>query len=77
MHDEDAGSAVARRPPSRLLRLLFKAPIALYRLRMGRCLGGRFVLLTHTGRRTGRTHQAVLEVVSYDRSIPEAIVIAA
>lgn len=68
---------MSARPPSRLLRLLFKAPIVLYRLRMGWLLGSRFLLLTHTGRRTGRTRQTVIEVVSYDRSIPEAIVIAA
>lgn len=77
MHDEEAGSTIGRHPPSRLLRLFFKAPVALYRLRMGWLLGSRFLLLTHTGRRTGQTRQAVLEVVSYDRSIPEAIVIAA
>ena len=49
----------------------------LYRLRMGWLLGSRFLLLRHTGRRSGRTRQTVLEVVGYDRSIPEAIVIAA
>lgn len=65
------------RPPSRLLRLFFKASIVLYRLRMGWLLSSRFLLLTHTGRRTGQTRQTVLEVMSYDRSIPEAIVIAA
>lgn len=49
----------------------------LYRLRMGWLLGSRFLLLTHTGRRTGQTRQTVLEVVGYDRSIPEVVVIAA
>jgi deazaflavin-dependent oxidoreductase (nitroreductase family) len=78
MHDEDVGSAIVRRrPPSRLLRLFFKAPVVLYRLRMGWLLGSRFLLLTHTGRRTGRARVAVVEVVSYDRSISEAVVIAA
>lgn len=68
---------IARNPPSRVLRLFFKAPIVLYRLRMDWLLGSRFLLLTHTGRRTGQTRLTVLEVVSYDRSIPEAIVTAA
>ncbi len=63
--------------PNRLLRLFFKTPIVLYRLRMGWLLGSRFLLLTHKGRRTGRTRQTVLEVVGYDRAIPEAVVIAA
>ncbi|MGH2879450.1 MAG: nitroreductase family deazaflavin-dependent oxidoreductase [Solirubrobacteraceae bacterium] len=66
-----------RHPPSPLLRLFFKAPVVLYRLRMGWLLGSRFLLLTHTGRRTGQTRQTVLEVVGYDRSIREAVVIAA
>jgi deazaflavin-dependent oxidoreductase (nitroreductase family) len=68
---------ITRNPPSRLLRLFFKAPIVLYRLRMGWLLRSRFLLLTHTGRRTGQTRLTVLEVVSYDRSIPEVVVIAA
>jgi len=70
-------AVIARDPPSRLLRLFFKAPVVLYRLRMGWLLGSRFLLLTHTGRRTGQTRLTVIEVVGYDPSIPEAVVIAA
>lgn len=36
--------------PRGLLRLLLRAPVALYRLRLGWLLGGRVLLLSHTGR---------------------------
>jgi deazaflavin-dependent oxidoreductase (nitroreductase family) len=70
-------SEVGARPPGRLLRLVFKAPVALYRAHLGWLLGDRFILLTHTGRNTGRARCTVIEVVAYDRSIPEVVVIAA
>lgn len=37
--------------------------MALYRLKLGGLLGGRLVLLTHTGRKSGRRRQVVLEVI--------------
>lgn len=52
-------------------------PLLLYRLRLGRVLGKRFLLLTHRGRRTGRARQTVIEVVEYDRDRMEATVISA
>jgi deazaflavin-dependent oxidoreductase (nitroreductase family) len=56
-----------RRPPHGLSRILFRAPLILYRLGLGPLLGGRFLLLHHVGRKSGLTRQAVLEVVDYDR----------
>src|SRR5690606_34219031 len=53
-------------PPSGLWRVFFRLPIHLYRLRLGWLLGGRFLLLTHTGRISGKQRQAVLEVVDHD-----------
>lgn len=55
-----------RQPPRGVLRLLARAPIALYRLRLGWLLGGRFLLLEHRGRRTGKPRRNVLEVVLQD-----------
>lgn len=49
--------------PHGLQRRLLKAPVWLYRLRLGRLLGGRFLLLRHRGRRTGAVHETVLEVI--------------
>ncbi len=47
----------------RLRRFFYRSPIALYRLRLGGLLGGRFILLEHLGRRSGQWRTAVLEVV--------------
>jgi deazaflavin-dependent oxidoreductase (nitroreductase family) len=49
-------------------RRLARAPIALYRWRLGGLLGSRFLLLTHTGRTSGRPRQAVLEIAGRDRT---------
>jgi deazaflavin-dependent oxidoreductase (nitroreductase family) len=43
-----------------------RAPIWLYRLRLGWLLGQRFVLLTHTGRKSRLPRQTVVEVVHRD-----------
>jgi deazaflavin-dependent oxidoreductase (nitroreductase family) len=47
-------------------RKMLRLPIWLYRLRLGRLLGNRFLLLTHVGRKTGLPHQTVVEVVSHN-----------
>ena len=67
-------------PPPRLhpaLRHLFRAPAWLYHLHCGRLLGHRFILLVHTGRRTGRRRETVLEVMEYRRDQREFIVMSA
>jgi len=53
-------------PPRGWQRLLWRAPIWLYRLRLGWLLGRRFLLLNHVGRKTGLPRQAVVEVAKYD-----------
>ena len=50
-------------PLGGLRRVVLRAPIHLYRLGLGALLGHRLVLLTHTGRVSGRPRQVVLEVV--------------
>lgn len=60
--------------PRGLLRLAFRVPIWFYRAHLGRLLGYRFVLLTHTGRKSGLPRQTVLEVVRYDKSTGACIV---
>jgi len=54
--------------PRGFLAWLLRAPIWLYRFHLGSLLGNRFLLLTHTGRKTGRTRQTVIEVVQYDEA---------
>ncbi|MFD8705429.1 nitroreductase family deazaflavin-dependent oxidoreductase [Kitasatospora sp. NPDC059648] len=61
--------AVRRRPapsPTGARRLLLRTPILLYRWHLGRLLGSRFLLLTHTGRSSGLPRRVVLEVVGRD-----------
>lgn len=56
------------RRPTGVRRLLFRAPILLYRLRLGWLFGRRLVLLEHRGRTSGLLRSAVVEVVDRDRS---------
>ena len=57
-----------------MLWYLFRAPVYLYRWHLGWLLGHRVLLLTHVGRRTGRRHHTVLEVVEYRKPGPEVVV---
>src|SRR5215510_6833718 len=50
-------------PGSGLLRLLLRIPLVLYKLRLGWLLRSRFLLLLHTGRKSGLQHRTVLEVL--------------
>lgn len=64
------------RPPRGLSRLLFRLPIWLYRLGLGWLLGQRFLLLNHTGRKSGRVRQTVLEVAGHDEESDTYLVAA-
>jgi deazaflavin-dependent oxidoreductase (nitroreductase family) len=73
--DPDHTSPVGRspgarrlKPPGRTLRRALRAPILLYRLRLGWILGHRFVCVVHRGRSSGQRREAVVEVVGYDRA---------
>jgi deazaflavin-dependent oxidoreductase (nitroreductase family) len=54
-------------PPHGILRLGLRLPIWLYRIHLGWLLGNRFLLLNHTGRKSGKAYQTVIEVVKHDR----------
>ena len=62
--------------PGPILRSVLRAPRALDRWRLGWLLGHRFLLLEHVGRSTGSRYQTVLEVIAYDRSTGQAIVMS-
>ncbi len=66
-----------RSSPGRLTRHLARLPILLYRLRLGWLLGGRFLLLTHVGRKTGLQRRTMLEVVHHDADSATYFVAAA
>lgn len=58
------------------LKWIFRVPDRLYRHRLGWLLGRRFLRLVHVGRRTGRRHATVLEVVRHDLRVPESLVVS-
>lgn len=59
------------------LRRVFRAPVYVYRWNCGWLLGHRFLLLIHTGRRTGLRRYTVLEIMEYRKEGPEAVVMSA
>jgi len=59
-----------------VLRAALRAPQYAYRRGWGRLFGHRFLLLTHRGRRTGRVHHTMLEVLRYDASTEEVTVMS-
>ena len=59
-----------------LFRRLLRAPVLLYRWRLGWLLGERFLLLTHLGRRSGRRYRTPLEVVGHGPDPVEVVVLA-
>ncbi|MGV9800524.1 nitroreductase family deazaflavin-dependent oxidoreductase [Mycobacterium sp. NPDC003449] len=61
-------------PPKGLSRLLYRAPIQLYRIGLGRLFGNRIMVLHHIGRVTGKEREVVLEVVDHDRETGSFVV---
>ncbi len=54
-------SVIPKGPPGPLLRRLFRSPVWQYRMGMARLLGPYVLLLTTTGRRTGRARVTALD----------------
>jgi deazaflavin-dependent oxidoreductase (nitroreductase family) len=63
-------------PPRGLLRAVLGLPVHLYHAHLGFLLGHRFLLLVHTGHKTGMHRETVLEVVRYDPVTRESVVAA-
>jgi deazaflavin-dependent oxidoreductase (nitroreductase family) len=63
--------------PTGLLRRLLRAPIWLYRLRLGWLADHRLVYIAHRGRRSGKRRETVVEVARYFPAIPAVVVVAA
>jgi deazaflavin-dependent oxidoreductase (nitroreductase family) len=57
-----------------ILKTALGLPNALYDAGLGRIFGHRFLRLMHTGRKSGRRYNVMLEVVRYDRATGEAVV---
>ena len=60
------GKTIMASAPRGGLRFGLRLPIWLYRAHLGWLLGERFLLLNHAGRKSGRIHQSVIEVVKHD-----------
>jgi deazaflavin-dependent oxidoreductase (nitroreductase family) len=71
-----APRAMVRVRRSGLPRVLFRAPVYLYRLGLGGILGHRFLLLTHRGRTSGKVYHTVIEVIRYDPRTRESVVVS-
>ncbi len=57
------------RAPNKRLRWFYRAPIKLYKVGLGRLMGGRFLMLTHKGRKSGLDRYVVLEVVEHEPGV--------
>jgi deazaflavin-dependent oxidoreductase (nitroreductase family) len=66
-----------RRKPGRLALAVFRMPLRAYRHDAGWLLGRTFLLLVHTGRRTGQPHSTVAMVLQYDPDPREAVICSA
>jgi deazaflavin-dependent oxidoreductase (nitroreductase family) len=57
-------------------RLVFHAIGHVYDLGLGRLVGHRFLRVIHRGRKSGRQYRTVLEVINYDPSSDESVVLS-
>ncbi len=67
---------LSRSRPAGILRLAFRMPVNLYRLGLGRMLGHRFLFLIHRGRKSDLLREMVLEVIRYDPTTRETVVLS-
>ncbi len=63
-----------RRQPGRLALAVFRLPLPLYRRGWGWLLGNTFLLLVHTGRKTGKPHSTVAMTLTYNPETHEAVI---
>ncbi|MGD8402421.1 MAG: nitroreductase family deazaflavin-dependent oxidoreductase [Anaerolineales bacterium] len=59
--------SIVDKPPGKALRFGLRLPIWLYRAHLGWLLGDRFLMLTHTGRKSGLERHTVIEVVQHNK----------
>ena len=74
--DDGAGDGMSllEQPLPLWAKQLARLPLLVYRLRLGRLLGHRFLVVVHRGRRTGTLYRTVVEVVRWDPARREAVV---
>lgn len=70
-----ATAASQPHPPAFMIPFM-KLPTLLYRLGLGWMFGQRFMLLTHVGRRSGKTYHTVLAVLRIDENTKEIFAVS-
>jgi deazaflavin-dependent oxidoreductase (nitroreductase family) len=63
-------------PRNPIMRAILRAPVLIFRLRLGGLFGGRMLLLETVGRSTGRVRRTVIEVARADPAAHQYWVIA-
>lgn len=63
-----------RTKPTGVAKWFYQSPKWIYRARLGFVFGSRFLLLEHTGRKSGKVYQTPLEVAHYDEGNDEYVV---
>lgn len=63
--------------PNSVLKIVLRLPVYLHRHRLGWLFGDRLLLLAPCGRKSGRVHKTVLEVIRYEPNNQESIVVSA
>lgn len=67
---------IANSKPSGFLRWVFRAPISLFRMRLGWLMVGHFLMVTTSGRKSGLPRYAVIEVIQREKTTGAYIVVA-
>lgn len=68
---------IERGRPKGLTKVFLRFPILLYHAGLGGLFGKRFLLLRHTGRKSGKAREAVIEVLRHDEATDRYVVAAA
>ncbi len=63
--------------PKCVSRFFYRLPIYIYRIGLGRLMGSRFLLLEHTGRKSGELRRNVLELVRWGEAARTYYVVSA
>jgi deazaflavin-dependent oxidoreductase (nitroreductase family) len=67
---------IQRQPIHPVVRWVLRVPLHLYHWHVEWLLGHRFLMLVHTGRRSGLERRTVLEVVHYDDATGAVVVMS-
>jgi deazaflavin-dependent oxidoreductase (nitroreductase family) len=70
-------ASVSIHAPGRLVRLIHRLPLPLYRSGWGRLLGSTFLLIAHVGRKTGKRRETVVMALTHDAETLEVVACSA